>query len=124
VPPTSIPDYLAVVGDSANGSPGLPGWGAKSSAAVLARYEHLEAIPKDWRSWGVNALNPRALSEVLRDRWDQALPFRHLATLRNDMPLFTSVDELHWTKATDAFPPLAARFDAAVLKEGPSTKRK
>lgn len=124
VPPASIPDYLAVVGDSADGFPGLPGWGAKSSAAVLARYGHLEAIPKDWRSWGVNALNPRALSDTLRDRWDQALLFRDLATLRNDMPLFTSVDELHWTKATEGFPHLAARLDAAVLKDGPSAKRR
>lgn len=122
--PASIPDYLAVVGDSADGFPGIPGWGAKSAAAVLARYGHLEAIPKDWRSWGVNALNPRVLSETLRDRWEQALLFRDLATLRNDIPLFTSVDSLHWKKATDAFPPLAARLDTAVLKERPSAKRK
>ena len=77
------PDFLAVLGDSADGFPGLPGWGAKSSAAVIARYEHLEAIPKDWRSWGVDALNPRGLSDTLRERWEQALLFRDLATLRN-----------------------------------------
>src|SRR6202034_372738 len=62
--PTSIPDYLAVVGDTADGFPGIAGWGVKSSTAVLTRYEHLETIPKDWRTWGVNVLNPRALSEA------------------------------------------------------------
>jgi 5'-3' exonuclease len=122
--PTSIPDYLAVVGDTADGFPGMAGWGAKSSAAVLTRYEHLETIPKDWRTWGVNVLNPRALSETLQSNWDQAMLFKDLATLRNDIPLFTSVDELKWTNATDAFPALAERLDAAVLKIKPNGKRK
>ena len=69
VPPVSIPDYLALVGDAADGYPGLRGWGTKSAAAVLARYGHLESIPDDWRRWGVNAANPAALNEVdkLRD---------------------------------------------------------
>ena len=65
VPPASIPDYLALVGDAADGYPGLPGWGAKSAAGVLARYGHLESIPADWRTWHVNAANPRALAEAL-----------------------------------------------------------
>jgi 5'-3' exonuclease len=65
VPPASIPDYLALVGDAADGYPGLPGWGAKSTARVLARYGHLEAIPVDWRTWHVNAANPRALADTL-----------------------------------------------------------
>ena len=96
VAPASIPDYLALVGDSADGFPGLPGWGAKSTAAVLAKYGHLEHIPDDWRTWGVNAANPAALARTLaRDR-DRALLFRELATLREDVPLFASVDELRW----------------------------
>jgi hypothetical protein len=74
--------------------------------------------------WGVNVLNPRALSETLQSNWDQAMLFKDLATLRNDIPLFTSVDELQWTNATDAFPSLAERLDAAVLKMKPNGKRK
>ncbi len=114
VPPSSIPDYLALVGDAADGFPGLPGWGAKSTAAVLARFGHLEAIPDDWRSWGVNAASPAALSRTLaRDR-DRALLFRDLATLRTDLDLFESVDELRWKGPTPEFAPLAARLDGAV----------
>ena len=114
--PTSIPDYLALVGDAADGYPGLRGWGQKSAAAVLARYEHLENIPDDWRTWGVNAANPAALSLTLsRDR-DYAFLFRNLATLRNELPLFESVDELRWNGPTPEFPALAARFDAAVTE--------
>jgi len=96
VPPPSIPDYLALVGDSADGFPGLPGWGAKSTAAVLAKYRHLEHIPDDWRTWGVNAANPAALARTLAHERDRALLFRDLATLREDVPLFSSVDELRW----------------------------
>ena len=114
--PTSIPDYLALVGDAADGYPGLRGWGQKSAAAVLARYEHLENIPEDWRTWGVNAANPAALSLTLtRDR-DYAFLFRNLATLRTELPLFESVDELRWNGPTPEFPALAARFDAAVTE--------
>jgi 5'-3' exonuclease len=114
VAPASIPDYLALVGDAADGYPGLPGWGAKSASAVLARYGHLESIPVDPRAWGVNAANPAALARTLaRDR-EQAYLFRTLATLRRDLPLFESVDDLLWTGPSAAFPPLAARFSAAV----------
>jgi 5'-3' exonuclease len=96
VPPASIPDYLALVGDSADGFPGLQGWGAKSTAAVLGKYGHIENIPDDWRTWGVNAASPAALAMTLaRDR-DRALLFRTLATLREDVPLFDTVDELRW----------------------------
>ena len=96
VPPASIPDYLALVGDSADGFPGLQGWGAKSTAAVLAKYAHIENIPEDWRAWAVNAANPAALARTLaRDR-DRALLFRRLATLREDLPLFETIDELRW----------------------------
>jgi 5'-3' exonuclease len=117
VPPESIPDYLALVGDSSDGYPGLPGWGEKSSAAVLARYLHLEAIPADWKTWGVNAAGAGALARTLERERDRAFLFRDLATLRTNIPLFASVDELHWPGPTDAFPPLAARLDAAVLQE-------
>jgi 5'-3' exonuclease len=114
VRPESIPDYLALVGDSADGYPGLPGWGAKSSAAVLSRWGHLETIPADWRTWGVNAANPAALSATLaRDR-ERAFLFRDLATLRTDIPVFTDVDELRWNGPTAAFAPLAARMDRAT----------
>ncbi|MBM3819032.1 MAG: flap endonuclease [Acidimicrobiia bacterium] len=100
VPPASIPDYLALVGDAADGYPGLAGWGAKSTAAVLAKFGHLEAIPADWRTWGVNAANPGALALRLAAERDRALLFRDLATLRTDIPLFGSVDELRWSAPT------------------------
>jgi len=114
VPPASIPDYLALVGDAADGYPGLPGWGAKSSAAVLARYSHLESIPADWRTWHVNAANASALAETLERERDRAFLFRTLATLRTDIALFDSVDDLEWKGPTPAFAPLGARLDAAV----------
>jgi 5'-3' exonuclease len=114
VGPASIPDYLALVGDSSDGYPGLKGWGAKSAAAVLAKYGHLESIPDDWTTWHVNASKPAALAATLaRDR-AQALLFRDLATLRTDIALFDNVDELRWTGPTPAFKALAARLDAAV----------
>jgi 5'-3' exonuclease len=113
VTPPSIPDYLALVGDSADGYPGLPGWGAKSSAAVLAKFLHLEKIPKDCRDWRVNAANAGALASTLCAEWDQALLFRTLATLRTDIPLFDDVDQLRWGGPTPAFEALAARLDSA-----------
>src|SRR5690348_12085601 len=87
VPPGSIPDYLALVGDSADGYPGLEGWGAKSSAAVLAKFGHLEAIPKDCRDWHANASYAGALADTLRRESDIALLYRKLSTLRTDIPL-------------------------------------
>ena len=111
--PASIPDYLALVGDAADGYPGLPGWGAKSTAAVLAKFGHLESIPADWREWGVNAANASALAHTLSRERDRALLFRTLATLRTDIPLFDDVDQLRWDGPTPGFETLAARFDAA-----------
>jgi 5'-3' exonuclease len=114
VPPASIPDYLALVGDAADGYPGLPGWGAKSSAAILARYGHLESIPADWRTWHVNAARPEVLAATLAREREHAFLFRDLATLRTDLSLFGSVDDLEWKGPTPAFAPLRARLDAAV----------
>jgi len=113
VPPESMPDYLALVGDSADGYPGLPGWGAKSSAAVLAKFLHLESIPKEYREWRVNCANAGSLADTLRREWDHALLFRNLATLRTDIKLFDDVDELRWRGPTSSFDDLAARLDAA-----------
>jgi 5'-3' exonuclease len=114
VPPASIPDYLALVGDAADGYPGLAGWGAKSAAAVLDRFAHLERIPDDWRTWSVNAFSPARLAMTLaRDR-DHAYLFRDLATLRTEIDLFDDVEDLRWRGPTPAFADLARRFDAAV----------
>jgi 5'-3' exonuclease len=113
VRPESIPDYLALVGDSSDGYPGLHGWGPKSAAAVLGRYIHLESIPPDARTWGVNANNAGALARVLERERDLAFLFRDLATLRADIPLFDSVDDLRWNGARAEFPALAALLDGA-----------
>jgi 5'-3' exonuclease len=115
VAPASIPDYLALVGDSADGYPGLPGWGEKSSAAVLARFHHLENIPADWRTWQVNAASPAALSRTLEAQRDRAMLFRDLATLRTDIPLFESVEDLRWTGPGPVFAELGKNLDAAVV---------
>jgi 5'-3' exonuclease len=117
VTPESIPDYLALVGDAADGYPGLPGWGAKSSAAVLAKFLHLEAIPEDARDWRVNAFNAAALARTLVERKIDARLFRTLATLRTDIPLFDDVEQLRWNGPRDDFPALAARFDRAVTRD-------
>ena len=111
--PASIPDYLALVGDAADGYPGLPGWGAKSSAAVLARYLHLEAIPEDPRTWGVNAANSGTLAATLGRERERAFLFRDLATLRTEIPVFDDVDQLRWAGPTAAFQTLAAKMDRA-----------
>jgi 5'-3' exonuclease len=123
VSPESIPDYLALVGDAADGYPGLPGWGAKSSAAVLAKYVHLESIPADWREWVVNAANASALAHTLANERDLTLLFRTLATLRTDIALFEDVDELHWQGPKAGFDTLGARLDAAVTGSGRLARR-
>jgi 5'-3' exonuclease len=121
VPPSSIPDYLALVGDASDGYPGLPGWGAKSSAAVLRRYGHLEQIPQDWRTWGVNAANPSMLARTLEEQRPRAFLFRDLATLRTAIPVFESVEQLRWKGPSAAFALLGQRLDAAVVD--PSDRR-
>lgn len=123
VSPESIPDYLALVGDAADGYPGLPGWGAKSSAAVLAKFIHLESIPKDYREWRVNVANSSTLADSLFREWDRALLFRRLATLRTDITLFNNVEELRWRAPTPAFDELAARLDAARVEKRPAAGR-
>src|SRR5450759_1433283 len=100
VSPASIPDYLVLVGDAADGYPGLLGWGANSTAAVLARFAHLESIPTDWRERRVNAASPCALAHTLSHERDRALLFRTLATLRTGIALFDDVDHLRWNGPT------------------------
>jgi 5'-3' exonuclease len=114
VPPASIPDYLALVGDSSDGYPGLSGWGAKSAAAVLAKFGHIESIPVDWRGWGVNVARPGALSSTLENNRSLAMLFRDLATLRTDVAVFASVDDLQWRGPTPAFAAIKSRFDQAT----------
>jgi 5'-3' exonuclease len=110
VPPASIPDYLALVGDTSDGFPGLPGWGAKSAAAVLAKFGRLDAIPDDYAAWGMKITRGASLAATLtRDR-DLARLFRDLATLRTDVPVFDSVDELEWKGPTPALPALRRRL--------------
>jgi 5'-3' exonuclease len=119
VAPASIPDYLALVGDTSDGYPGLPGWGAKSAAAVLAKFGHFESIPNDWREWHVNAVNASALAHTLFRERERAFLFRTLATLRTDIALFANVDQLRWNGPTPAFAALSARLDAAVAEPRP-----
>jgi 5'-3' exonuclease len=97
VRPESIPDYLALTGDSADGFPGVPNWGKKTAAAVLSVYTHLENIPKDWKEWTATIRNARQSAEALFSSWDDALLFRRLATLRTDVPVFETVEDLRWT---------------------------
>jgi 5'-3' exonuclease len=123
VPPASIPDYLALVGDAADGYPGLQGWGAKSSAAVLAKFHHLESIPSDYRDWHVNVASAGSLAATLNRDRERAFLFRTLATLRTDIPLFKDVDELKWAGPTPAFDKFAARFDKARVGKKKSSGR-
>jgi 5'-3' exonuclease len=102
VPPVSIPDFLALVGDSADGYPGLPRWGEKSAGAVLARYGHLEAIPDFAASWTVGVRGSLALADSLRERREEALLYRKLATLRQDVPLPEELPDLEWRGARRA----------------------
>jgi 5'-3' exonuclease len=115
VTPSSIPDYLAVVGDSADGFPGLPGWGTKSAALTLSQYPHLEDIPNDWRVWHPSIRKARSLSESLLDGWNDALLFRTLATLRMDVPVFNSVEDLLWKGPRPEFAEHCERMKFAVL---------
>ena len=123
VPPGSIPDYLALVGDSADGYPGLPGWGAKSTATVLAKFGHIESIPAAARDWHVNVTNSVTLADTLDRQRKLALLFRTLATLKTDIPLFKNVDELLWTGPTPAFDQIGKLLDKAVIEKKQPTSR-
>jgi len=112
VGPASIPDYLALVGDSADGFPGLAGWGAKSAATVLARWNHVEEIPPDPGDWDVAVRGAAKLATTLQECRDEALLFKELATLRIDRSLLGRVDELRWRGPTDEFAEVCAALDA------------
>jgi 5'-3' exonuclease len=122
VKPQSIPDLLAVVGDSADGYPGIPGWGMKAAALTFSQYANLEAIPKNWQEWHPSIRRARVLSESLFSAWDEAVLYRTLATLRLDVPVFNRIDELRWSGPRADFgavcqrlgvPELAKRAEAA-----------
>jgi 5'-3' exonuclease len=115
VKPESIPDYLAVVGDSADGFPGVPGWGQKSAALVLSQYFHLEDIPKDFRSWHPTIRSAQRLSSSLFSSWEAALLFRTLATLRLDAPVFETVDDLRWMGPRESFEEQCVRMRSPDL---------
>jgi len=122
IKPSSIPDYLAVVGDSADGFPGIAGWGAKAAAAVFSQYPHLEDIPKDWQQWGPSLRRARPLAEALFAGWDDALLFRTLATLRVDVPVFKSIDELRWRGPAKDFKRTCERLKAPNLLQRASAR--
>lgn len=111
VPPESIPDYLALVGDTADGVPGLPGWGAKSTATVLARYGRLEMIPEDAAEWDVAVRGSAKLAAALRDNREEATLYRTLTTLRRDVPLTETLDDLRWKGVDEpAYSEMSSRF--------------
>jgi 5'-3' exonuclease len=124
VKPASIPDYLAVVGDTADGYPGLRGWGEKAAAAVFSQYPHLEDIPQNWQQWHPTIRKARTLSETLFTGWNDALLFRTLATLRLDVPVFDSVEELRWKGPRAEFEERCRKLKADGLLERGMKARK
>jgi 5'-3' exonuclease len=117
VDPESIPDYLALVGDSADGFPGLPGWGAKSTGLVLARYKHLEAIPASAADWDVKVAGAGRLAATLQRDFEHALLFRTIATLDDGADVLDSVEELRWTGPRPELMELADKIEAVGLAE-------
>ena len=117
VAPESIPDYLALVGDSADGYPGLRGWGAKATAAVLSRYRHIENVPRLGDRWEVDVRGARSLANTLSEQHELALLFRDLATLRVDPSLLDRPDDLRWTGPTAAFAEVCEHLGAPGLPE-------
>jgi 5'-3' exonuclease len=124
VNPQSIPDYLAVVGDSADGFPGISGWGPKAAALVFSKYPHLEEIPRDWRQWDVSIRRANRLADSLFAAWDEALLFRKLATLRLDVPVFNSVDDLLWKGPRPEFERMCERLRAPELLRRANAKER
>ncbi len=117
VKPVSIPDWLALVGDSADGFPGIPGWGAKSAAAVLSRFEHIELIPDDPETWGMSPGRAKRLAENLAERREEAFLYRQLATLREDVPLKETVDDLEWRGAHEQLKDMCADLGEEKIPE-------
>jgi 5'-3' exonuclease len=117
VRPASIPDWLALVGDSADGYPGLSGWGPKSASAVLSRYEHLETIPDDSAQWGLEGGRALRLAERLRVQQEEALLYRRLATLRYDVPLHERIADLEWRGAHQHLKRLCAQLGSETFPE-------
>jgi 5'-3' exonuclease len=117
VGPASIPDYLALVGDSADGFPGLTGWGSKSAAAVLAKFEHLESIPPAGDDWAVGIRNPGRLALTLRENFELALLFRRIATIESDAHVVSSVDDMEWKGPTRELVTLAEKINGLGLAE-------
>ncbi|HJO38643.1 MAG: 5'-3' exonuclease H3TH domain-containing protein [Vicinamibacterales bacterium] len=115
VAPESIPDYLALMGDSADGFPGLRGWGAKSAGLVIGRYEHLEAIPEATEGWDVKVRGAAKLAKTLVDHRAEAVKFRELATLRVDAPVFDAVDDLLWAGPRSDFFDRCAKMNASGI---------
>jgi 5'-3' exonuclease len=117
IPPPSIPDYLALVGDSADGFPGLSGWGAKSAATVLARWGHIEDIPPEAADWDVTVRGAAKLAVTLQDDFDRALLFKDLATLRVERDLLPGVDALHWVGPIAEFSDVCDMLDAPGVEK-------
>lgn len=117
VRPASIPDWLALVGDAADGYPGIPGWGPKSATTVLARYRHLESIPSDYRRWGLGEARALRLAESLKAHQAESLLYRRLATLRRDVPLRETAQDLKWRGAQDQLKPLGRALGVHQLLE-------
>jgi len=115
VSPASIPDYLALVGDSADGIPGIPAWGAKSAAGILAKFKHIEEIPDDIEQYGLSAGRARRLAENLEAYKEQAFLYRQLTTLRTDVPIEESLDDLEWRGAREEFKTLCQELGAETL---------
>jgi 5'-3' exonuclease len=115
VKPQAIPDYLAAVGDSADGFPGLPCWGVKAAALTFSQYAHLENIPRDWEDWHPSIRKARVLSESLFSSWNDALLFRTLATLRLDVSVFDTVEDLRWTGPRPNFEDYCRRLKSPDL---------
>ena len=115
VPPESIPDYLGLVGDTADGFPGLKGWGAKSTSTLLAHYHHIEQIPNDHTEWETQVRSAEKLSQTLNDDYDLALLFKLIATIDYEAQTFETVDELKWEGPQDNFSKILERIDAERL---------
>lgn len=114
VSPTSIPDYLSVVGDTADGYPGITGWGEKAAASVFSQYPHLEDVPKEWQSWN-SIKRAQKLADALFAAWDEALLFRNLATLREDAPVFSTVEDLRWKGPGSHFEQMCRELQSEAL---------